>query len=147
MVSIYPQPLVPTGNHGVGLSAGRFETLLPIEVGKHFCDDKLFVYCEVGYNIVFGDSESNELIYGLAVQWAATEKLELLFEVGGVAFPRGDEPDDTFYNVGLKYELNENVAFIGSAGRSFRDRNRGTLDLLTFVGVQIIFGGESCTTQ
>ena len=57
MASIYPQPLLPTGNEGVGLSDGRYELLLPIEVGKHFCEDKLFVYGEAGYNIVFDASE------------------------------------------------------------------------------------------
>ncbi len=147
MASIYPQPLIPTGNHGLGLSDGRFETLLPVEVGKHFYDDKLFVYGEVGYNAVYGDSKADEVIYGLAVACEATEELEVMCEVGGVAFPRGGDPDDTFFNVGFKYAMNENVALIGSAGRSFRDRNRGTPELLTYVGVQITFGGESDATE
>ena len=82
------------------------------------------------------------MIYGLAVEWEATEELELMWEVGGVAFPRGDEPDDTFFNVGLKYDLNENMAFIGSAGRGFRNPGCGTPGLLTFVGVQTTSVGE-----
>ncbi|MAG93035.1 MAG: hypothetical protein CMJ48_04730 [Planctomycetaceae bacterium] len=145
--SIYPQPLIPTGNHGLGLSDGRFETLLPIEVGKHFCDDTIFVYGEVGYNAVFGNSAADEIIYGLAVACEATDELDFMCEVGGVTFPRGDDPDDTFFNVGFKYELNENVAFIGSSGRSFHNRNRGTPELLTYVGVQITLGGESCDSE
>lgn len=147
MASIYPQPLVPTGNHGVGLSDGRFEMLLPIQVGKHFYDDKLLVYGEVGYNVVFGDSEANEVIYGLAAEWEASEGLELLFEVGGVAFPEDDEPDDTFFNVGVKCDLTDNVTILSSAGRSFHDRDRGTLDLLAFFGFQFTWGGNDYSEE
>ncbi|MBP90803.1 MAG: hypothetical protein CMJ64_29515 [Planctomycetaceae bacterium] len=142
MASIYPQPLIPVGNERLGLSDGYFELLLPVEVGKHFCDDKLFVYAEVGYNIVFDHNGANEWIYGVAFDWAHSERLELLFEVGGVAFEDHAEADFAFFNVGLKYELNDRWSFIGSSGRSLRDRRTSTPELLTFVGFQFTLDGR-----
>jgi hypothetical protein len=63
-------------------------------------------------------------------------------EVAGLAFPRGAEPDDTFFNVGFKYNLTKQAALIGSFGRSFHGVERGTPDLLTFLGVQLMLGGN-----
>jgi hypothetical protein len=140
MASVYPQALAPTGNERLGLSDGFFELLLPLQVGKHFHDDKLFVYGEVGYNVVFDSAGVNEWIYGIAAEWQATEGLVLALEVGGVTFEGAGEPDHTFFNGGLKYQLSERFTFITSAGRSFRDRSAGAPELLTFVGVQITFG-------
>ncbi len=142
MASVYPQILTPIGNEGLGLGSGSTELLLPVQVGKQFFDDKLFVYAELGYNIVLEESEANSWIYGVAVQWKVTDKWELMGEVGGVLFPQDADPDDVFFNIGTKYDFSENVAFIGSVGRSFHDRDRGTPDLLTFVGFQITWGGE-----
>lgn len=142
MVSVYPQVLTPTGNARLGLGAERTQLLVPLEIGKHFFDDKLFVYGEAGYDFAFGDSSRDEIIYGLAAEWQATKKLQLLGEVGGRIFPRGKEPDDVFFNLGWRYELNDNAKFMASFGRSFRDRRLETLDLQTFVGFQITWGGE-----
>jgi hypothetical protein len=150
MASIYPQALIPTADEGGvlpgsleegALGDGFFELFLPVEVGKHFLDDKLFVYAEVGYNIVFDCAGTNEWFYGAAMEWAHTDRLELLFEVGGIAFERSGEPDHAFFNAGLKYELNDRWSLIASAGRSFRDRRGGAPELLTFVGLQFSMSG------
>lgn len=142
MASIYPQLSTPAGNANLGLGSGHAEALFPFQVGKHFIEEKVFVYGEIGYNVVFGQSESNRWKYGLAAQWQATEKLELMGEVGGFAFPGGGEADDVFFNLGLKREITKNVSLIASCGRSFRSRDLGTPDLLTYVGLQITRGGR-----
>jgi hypothetical protein len=142
MASVYPQLLVPTGNEGVGLGGGNVEALFPLQIGKHFFEEKVFVYGEIGYNVVLAASEANSWKYGLAAQWGATERLELMAEVAGLAFPGGAEPDDTFFNVGFKYDLTKQAALIGSFGRSFHGVERGTPDLLTFLGVQLMLGGN-----
>lgn len=150
MASVYPQLLIPTGDQGgvvpggpdqAALGGGFTELFLPVEIGKHFCDDKLFVYAEVGYNIVFDQAGSNEWFYGVALQWEHTDRLELLFEVGGIAIEERGEPDHAFFNTGWKYALNDRWSFIGSAGRSFRRRRSGAPDLLTFVGFQFTLSG------
>lgn len=141
MVSLYPQVLAPTGNARLGLGDGRTEIFVPLEIGKHFFDDKLFIYAEAGYNFAVGESSQDEIRYGVAAEWQATKKLTLLGEVGGNVFPRGREADDVIFNLGWRYELKENVKFMAAFGRSFRDRRHDTPELTTFVGLQIIWGG------
>lgn len=153
MASVYPQPLLPTGNDALvitdslGIGDGRVELFLPAQVGKHLFDDKLFMYGEVGYNVVFEDSPMNSWFYGLAGEWQATEKLELVGEVAGLAFPGGGEPDDTFFFGGFNYRLTEHVVFMTSFGRSFRDARHGTPDFLSYIGLQFVWSGNSNETE
>lgn len=154
MASIYPQLLIPTADDGssppatieqVALGDGFTELFLPFEFGKHFLDEKLFVYGEVGYNVVLDHDGANEWFYGVAFGWAHSDRLELLFEVGGVACEGSSDPDYAFFNGGWKYELNDRWSFIGSVGRSFRERGSGAPDLLTFVGLQLTLPGGGAT--
>lgn len=142
MASVYPQPLLPTGNEALAIGDGRLELFLPAQVGKHLFDDKLFMYGEVGYNVVFEDAAMNSWFYGLAGEWQVTEKVELVGEIAGVAFPGGGEPDDTFFFGGFNYQLTEHVVFMTSFGRSFHDARQGTPDFLSYIGLQIVWGGE-----
>ena len=152
MASCYPQLLIPTADIGgllpdeterVGLGDGFTELFLPLEVGKHFYDEQLFVFGEVGYNTVFDRDGTNEWFYGVAFEWSHSDRLKLLFEVGGVAIEGSGGPDHAFFNGGWKYELNDRCSFIGSAGRSFRERRSGAPDLLAFVGFQFTLPGGS----
>lgn len=142
MASFYPQVAVPTGNRHLGLGSGSVEVLAPCQVGKHFLDDRFFVYAEVGYNVVFDDPHAGSWKYGIAGEWKATEKLEIVGEVGSFVFPNGSDPDDVFFNLGAKYKFNAHAALIGSAGRSFKDRRTGTPEFMSFVGLQFTFGGD-----
>ncbi len=136
MASIYPQVLTPTGSSRHGLGGGRAEMLLPLEVGRHFFDEKLLIYGEIGYNLVFDGSGEHNWIYGIASEWQKSERLKLLFEVGGVAWESGSDPDFPFFNAGLKYQLTDRWTLIGSAGRSLRDDSSGSPVLMTFLGLQ-----------
>ena len=118
------------------------ELFLPAQIGKNLFDDTLFVYGEVGYNVVFDDESQNSFYYGVAAEWKVSEKLELVGEVGVFIFPRGTEPDDTFFNLGITYELRENLSLLVSAGRSFHDGSRGEPQLLAFVGLQFLTPGR-----
>ena len=140
MASVYPQLLMPTASKQVGLGGGNVEALLPLQIGKHFLKEKVFVYGEICYTVVLGDPAANSWKYGLAAQWQTTKRLELMVEVAGLAFPGGNEPDDTFFNVGFKYDLTNQAALIGSCGRSFCNVERDTPDLLTFLGFQFMLG-------
>jgi Putative MetA-pathway of phenol degradation len=141
-VSIYPQVSSPTGNDGTGIGAGVTELQIPFQFGKNFCNDKLYVNPEVGYNVVFEDDDLNNWKYGLAAEWSVNERLEVMGEVGGFVFPQPAEPDDTFFNFGFEYILNEQVALLGSAGRSFRSRDAGTPDFTALLGFEITIGGN-----
>lgn len=142
MASVYPQVLAPTGNRALGLGEGRTELLLPIEVGKRLCDDKLFVYAEFGYNIVFAQADGHAWKYGVAAEWKATERLEWLFEIGGFAFVNDGQADNPFFNGGLRYAFTDHIALIGSAGRSFRDQDRDVPEFMSYLGFQLTWGGN-----
>ena len=141
-VSFYPQISGPTGNQDVGIGEGNTELQIPFQFGKTFIDDRLYVNPEVGYNVVFDDATLNSWKYGLAAEWKVSEKLEVMGEVGGLVFPQDGEPDNPFFNFGLEYILSENVALLGSAGRSFRDRQDGTPDLTALLGFEFTIGGN-----
>ena len=47
-LSLYPQLELPTGARKLGLDR-KPAYILPVEIGRHFLDDKLFVYGEVGF--------------------------------------------------------------------------------------------------
>lgn len=138
-ISTYPQVSLPTGDEDRGLGSGHTELWLPIQWQTDFGESG-WINPQIGYNVVFGDNSSNSFRYGLAAGWEASEKLELMGEVAGVAYPEGPDPNDVYFNIGFTYPLNKNVVLLGSAGRSFYDRDRGTPDLTALFGVQLLFG-------
>jgi hypothetical protein len=77
----------------------------------------------------------------VAGQWQVREGLEVMGEVGGFAFPQRGEPHDVFFNLGFAWDLTEHAALISSAGRSFRSGRHGTPEFMSFVGVQLTWGG------
>jgi len=71
MASVYPQLLIPTATRHARLNderlvlgSGRTEMLLPLEAGRHFFDERLPIYGEVGYNVVFDGSDEHSWIAG-----------------------------------------------------------------------------------
>ena len=140
-VSFYPQVACPTGNADLGIGEGSTQLEIPFQFGKHFCNEKLYVNPEIGYNIVFEDDNRNSWKFGLAAEVKAGEKLELMGEVGAFVFPQNSEPDDPFFNFGFEYIINKHIALLGSAGRSFRPRSDGTPDLIALFGFEFTFGG------
>jgi hypothetical protein len=75
MVSFYPQLSAPTGNRHLGIGSGSTELFVPFQAARHFCDDRLLVYGELGYHLVFDTPEANRWRYGLAGQWQVREGL------------------------------------------------------------------------
>lgn len=142
MASIYPQLSIPTGNERFELGEGGTGLLLPLEVGKHFCDDQLFVYGEVGYTVGLDKSELDSWRFGLAAEWQATKKLQLLAEVGAYTYPSGDESDNPFFQGGFRYALSERVSLMGAAGRSFRSGASEVPELTSYLGLQFTWGSK-----
>ena len=65
-VSFYPQVSSPTGDtRAASLGSGQTELFFPFEFQKSFCDDKVWVNPEIGYNIVIGgEAGSKQLEIG-----------------------------------------------------------------------------------
>lgn len=141
LVSFFPQLILPTGDATNFLGAGQTLAFLPVQLGKHFQDDKLFVYGEIGYACTLGNPTGQFWKYGLAVVRQVNDKLDLMGEVGGFAFDRTGG-DYTFFNLGFKRGLSKDVALICSCGRGLGEYERGAPDLLAFVGLHIHLRGH-----
>lgn len=137
-VSVYPAFGVPTGNHAKGLSTGSPSLTLPVQAGRHFLEDKLFVYADAGYQEQFAKGEPDLWYTGLAAEYEVSDGVVLCAEVRGEFGVRGGD-DDALFNVGLKWALAEHATFIGAVGRSFDPSPESGADLLLYVGVQWSF--------
>jgi hypothetical protein len=134
--SVYPQLIVPTGNKQLGIGAGLTELPETAQVSKHFFDRKLFVYAEAGYWACLSGSQFNTFQTGLAAEYEVNKKLAVMAEVGDFEYPGHGLPDNPFFNVGFGYKFSDHVALIGSAGRSFRDRDFDVPEFTSFLGFQ-----------
>jgi hypothetical protein len=140
--SIYPQPLLPTGNAALGLGNDRFELFLPAQVGKYVCDDKLFLYGEVGHNLVFDGSAQHSWFFGAAAEYQATEKIEFVSEIVSITFPNDNGTDDLFFNAGVNVQLTEHMALQTAFGRSLFDDLTGVPFFNSYIGLHITWGGD-----
>lgn len=140
-VSFYPQLGIPTGDSGRGFGIGSPSLLLPIQVGRHFLADKLYVYGDLGYEKQFTGEESDTWSGGLAVEYSLTARWILCGEVRYEHRLRVESGsiDDGLFNLGAKYELSERVSLMGAVGRSFNPRPDGGSNLLGYFGVQLSF--------
>lgn len=145
--SIYPQPLLPIGQEELGLGNGRFELFLPVSVGKHFLDEKLFIYGEAAHNVIFEDVDRDTWYFGIAAEWQITEKLELVGEIADLVVPNRFGPDDPFFNVGFNYQFAKHVALQTAFGRSLGDEADGLSYFSSYVGLHITWGGGSDQTD
>lgn len=91
------------------------EFLLPLQVAKTFGDVLFFI--EAGNAWI--EHGPDEWIYGIAAEYEVTDSFALFAEFFGLAV-EGFRDDELIFNLGFKWHFNNNVALIGSAGRSLR---------------------------
>lgn len=137
-ISSYPALGVPLGSRSRGLGTGSPSLTLPIEVGRHFLDDKLFVYADGGYEEQFAKGEADRWFAGLAAEYEVREGLVLCAEVRHDFGIRGS-PDDSLFNLGFKWTITESATLIGAAGRSFNPSPESGADLRVYLGTQWSF--------
>lgn len=137
-ISTYPALGVPLGRRSRGLGTGSPSLTLPIEVGRHFLDERLFVYADGGYEEQFARGEGDRWFTGLAAEYEVRKGLVLCGEVRHDFGARGS-PSDALFNLGLKCTLTESATLIGSAGRSFNPSPDTGAALRVYLGVQWSF--------
>jgi hypothetical protein len=135
-MSLYPQ--LEFNNSGSAVDRGLvdkgIEFVLPFQVEKSF--GPISLNPEFGY--VFHEYDDNEWIYGLALGYEASSKLELLGEISGTT-GQDFENDELVFNIGARWELSETNTLLFSAGRSFRDSASGEPEFLLYTGMQFNF--------
>jgi len=138
-LSIYPQAVIPTGDEDSGLGAGKPEYTFPLQIGRHFFDERLFLYGEVGYTAFMSRDQDDGWFYGVAVEYELWEGLVILGEINGQVPVAGPSHPDALFNLGFKYKLTENVKFITAMGRSFSAKDGDGPEFLGFWGLQATF--------
>ncbi len=134
-LSVYPQIELPTGARKLGHTR-KPAYILPVQVGRHLLDEKLFVYGEVGFVAAPGKDLDDEWFYGVAAEWTICDPFTVVAEVNGSSPTSGPDHSDVVFNLGFKWEVSENVAVLAAMGRSFHSDGP---DLLGFWGMQLTF--------
>ena len=130
-ISTYPQfefsspilPLDDTGENGSAL-------LLPLELARPW--GSFGVNAETGYRIV--QRGGDEIIYGLALGYHATETLELLSECNGSAAQ--SRPGELVCQVGIRQAVGQHFTVLGALGRGVSGDEAERPRAKLYVGLQ-----------
>ncbi|MCL4199428.1 MAG: transporter [Phycisphaerales bacterium] len=136
-LSIYPQVGIPTGDSDRDLGTGSPSLKMPVQIGRHFMDDRLFLYADAGYEEQFTDDEADSWSAGVAAEYQITEGLTLCGELRYEAGLHG-AADNALINLGAKCRLADSVTLMGAVGRSFDPPESGS-SLMANFGVQFSF--------
>jgi len=137
-MSLYPQMDIPTGADRLNLNR-KPAYILPVQVGRHWLDDRLFVYGEVGFAAAPGKDADDEWFYGIAAESEIREGFKVLGEVHGVVPTHGPSESDVLFNLGFKWTIHENVTLMAAMGRSLRSSGPDHPEFVGFWGVQLTF--------
>jgi hypothetical protein len=124
---------MPTANKSMGLGTGNFDHRLWLTFGKSF--QRLKFFGNVGYNFLGDAKGTNNIYYGLATTFQATEHLIVGAQVYGNAPNARGKNDELAWGVGLRYNYAPDRALMLQVGRS----ERGFSDLNVYAGVSINF--------
>jgi hypothetical protein len=136
LVGIYPQVLVPTGDHSRGLGAGGAAYILPVLAEKNW--GKWTAYGNVGYVVQTADGARNYWYEGVSINREINERLELGGEITENSPPPTEGYSNLAFNLGGTWKLSEEFNLLFSAGRSIH----GATDFMAYFGIQMLLGGS-----
>ncbi len=137
-LSLYPQLELPTAARRLGENP-KPAYLFPLQGGRHFLDDRLFVYGEVGFAAAPGKSADDGWFYGAAAEYELADGFTVVGEVFGSVPTHGNSESDVAFNVGFKWAVHENVSLMAAMGRSFRSTGPDHPEFVGFLGLQFTF--------
>ncbi len=135
--SIYPQ--IEFNNAGSssadrGLVDKGTDILLPVEFAKEF--GPLGVNLEFGYS--FRERHNDEWLYGLALSYALSDRLELLGEIHGTG-AKELRHHELVFNLGARWKFSEHYVLLASVGRGVIAQAGDEPQLLSYFGIQFLF--------
>lgn len=137
-VSAYPQVELPTSARRLGQNRKPLY-ILPLQAGRHFMDEKLFVYGNLGFEAAPGKDEDDAWFYGVAAEWEIGDGLVLAGELAGLEPTQGNDPSDLVFNLGFKWAVSESATVMAAMGRSFYAAGPDRPEFLGFWGIQLRF--------
>ena len=131
-LGIYPQLLVPTGNHARDLGEGSPAFLLPIVAQKSW--GKWTAYGNVGFWWQTASKTRNYFIAGAVLERELSDRLTLGAEFFGNSPRERAGRADVAFNVGGTFKLNNHLNLLFSGGRGIS----GDVTAMGYIGIQIL---------
>lgn len=133
-ISMAPNVTFPTADKKKGLGDELWRFRLPLQFAKTF--GKIYTYAEVGHQFVFDKETSDQFLYGYAIQYQLTDKLNIGAEINGNIPYDMSRTYTMIGNIGTSYTFNEHWQLQTSVGRTLREESNGGPKLLWQVFVQ-----------
>jgi hypothetical protein len=131
-IGVYPQLLVPTGDHTRGLGQGGAAFVLPLVAQKSW--DKWTLYGSVAYWWQTA-AENRDYVYaGAVLEREINERLTLGAELFGNSPKERGIRSEFAFNVGGSWKLSRHWNLLFSGGRDIV----GDMHLMAYVGLQVI---------
>jgi hypothetical protein len=131
-VGIYPQLLVPTGDHTRGLGQGGSAFVFPLLAQKNW--EKWTLYGDVGYWWQAG-AEMRDYVYaGAVLEREINERLTLGVELFGNSPKERGRRSELAFNVGGSWKLNKHLNLLFTGGRGIV----GDTTAMGYLGLQIL---------
>jgi hypothetical protein len=131
-LGIYPQVLLPTGDHARGLGDGGSAFVFPLLAQKNW--EKWTLYGNVGYWWQTG-AETRDYVYaGAVLEYEITERLTLGVELFGNSPKERAGCSELAFNIGGTWKLSRHLNLLFAAGRDIV----GDTSAMGYVGLQLL---------
>ena len=131
-LGIYPQVLLPTGDHERGLGEGGSAFVFPILAQKNW--EKWTLYGNVGYWWQTG-AETRDYVYaGAVLERDINERLTLGLELFGNSPKERGGRSELAFNVGGSWKLNKHLNMLFTGGRDIV----GDTHAMAYIGLQLL---------
>jgi len=114
-LGIYPQLLLPTGDHGRGLGEGRPAVVFPAVAQKSW--EKWTLYGDVGFWWQTAAETRNYVYAGVVLEREINERLTLGAELFGNSPKERGSRSDVAFNLGGTWKLNKHLNLLFAGGR------------------------------
>ncbi len=131
-LGIYPQLLLPTGDHARGLGEGRSAFVFPVVAQKNW--EKWTVYGNVGFWWQTAKETRNYVYAGAVLEREINERLTLGAELFGNSPKECGGRADVAFNIGGTWKLSEHVNLLFAGGRDIV----GDTSAMGYIGLQFL---------
>jgi hypothetical protein len=131
-LGIYPQLLVPTGDHARRLGEGRTAFVLPLLAQKSW--DNWTVYGNIGYWWQGAHGARNYFYAGAVLEREINQQLELGVELFGNSPKERGGRSDVGFNIGGTWKLRQHLNLLFAGGRDII----GDTHAMIYIGLQFL---------
>ncbi len=131
-IGMYPQLLLPTGDHSRGLGEGRVAFVLPLVAQKSW--DKWTLYGNVGFWWRSAAETRNYVYAGAVLEREINDRLTLGVELFGDSPKERRASSDFAFNIGGTWKLSAHLNLLFAGGRDIVGDTR----VMAYIGLQFL---------